>query len=147
MAETSRASSAICTYTNDAIYVRDKSLVDELIGEVTFTQMMFFQIMARLPSPTEVKIVDAVLVTLLEHGITPSAMLPSSGASSAGRCQTSPSTSCTWAVSCARSSSTASDAFGAAPCVDMSGPPRWSANARLCSAQCGLKRSGNAACV
>ena len=74
MAETSRASSAICTYTNDAIYVRDKSLVDELIGEVTFTQMMFFQIMARLPSPTEVKIVDAVLVTLLEHGITPSAI-------------------------------------------------------------------------
>ncbi|HCO43102.1 MAG TPA: citryl-CoA lyase [Gammaproteobacteria bacterium] len=74
MAETPRASSAICTYTNDAIYVRDKSLVDELIGEVTFTQMMFFQIMARLPSPSEVKIVDAVLVTLLEHGITPSAI-------------------------------------------------------------------------
>lgn len=74
MAETSRATSAICTYTHDAIYVRDRSLVDDLIGEVTFTQMMFFQIMARMPSPAEVKIVDAVLVTLLEHGITPSAI-------------------------------------------------------------------------
>jgi citrate synthase len=74
MAEPQKATTAICTYTNDAIYVRDKSLVDELIGEVTFTQMMFFQIMGHMPSPTEVKIVDAVLVTLLEHGITPSAI-------------------------------------------------------------------------
>ncbi len=72
MAEPRKPSTAICAYTSDAIYVRDKSLVDDLIGEVTFTQMMFFQIMARMPSPAEVKIVDAVLVTLMEHGITPS---------------------------------------------------------------------------
>jgi citrate synthase len=74
MAESTKPTTAICAYTHDAIYVRDKSLVDELIGEVTFTQMMFFQIMGHMPSPTEVKIVDAVLVTLLEHGITPSAI-------------------------------------------------------------------------
>ena len=74
MAEHAKPTTAICAYTHDAIYVRDKSLVDELIGEVTFTQMMFFQIMGHMPSPTEVKIVDAVLVTLLEHGITPSAI-------------------------------------------------------------------------
>ncbi|WP_372724453.1 citryl-CoA lyase [Immundisolibacter sp.] len=74
MAEPRKPSTAICTYTSDAIYVRDKSLVDELIGEVSFTQMMFFQIMARMPTAGEVKIVDAVLVTLMEHGITPSAI-------------------------------------------------------------------------
>ena len=73
MAEQRQPTTAICAYTSDAIYVRDKSLVDELIGEVTFTQMMFFQIMGRMPTPAEVKIVDAVLVTLMEHGITPSA--------------------------------------------------------------------------
>jgi citrate synthase len=74
MAEQRKPTTAICTYTSDAIFVRDKSLVDELIGEVTFTQMMFFQIMGRMPQPAEVKIVDAVLVTLMEHGITPSAI-------------------------------------------------------------------------
>lgn len=65
---------AICTHTNDAIYVRDKNLVDELIGELTFTQMMFFQIMGRTPNETETRVVDAVMVTLMEHGLTPSAI-------------------------------------------------------------------------
>lgn len=74
MAEQRKPTTAICAYTSDAIYVRDKSLVDELIGEITFTQMIFFQIMGRMPTPAEVKIVDAVLVTLMEHGITPSAI-------------------------------------------------------------------------
>nr|ART40300.1 K325 [uncultured bacterium] len=36
--------------------------------------MMFFQIMGHMPTPAEVRIVDAVLVTLMEHGITPSAI-------------------------------------------------------------------------
>lgn len=74
MTDSARPTTAICTYTTDAIYVRDKSLVDELIGEVTFTQMMYFQIMGRMPTAGEVTIVDAVLVTLMEHGITPSAI-------------------------------------------------------------------------
>ena len=74
MSTSAPPTTAICTYTTDAIYVRDKSLVDDLIGEVTFTQMMYFQIMGRMPSPAEVTIVDAVLVTLMEHGITPSAI-------------------------------------------------------------------------
>ena len=74
MAEPHQPSTAICTYTNDAIYVRDKSLVDDLIGELSFTEMMYFQIMGRMPEPGEVKIIDAVLVTLMEHGITPSAI-------------------------------------------------------------------------
>lgn len=74
MAEPKQPSTAICTYTNDAIYVRDKSLVDDLIGELSFTEMMYFQIMGRMPEPGEVKIIDAVLVTLMEHGITPSAI-------------------------------------------------------------------------
>ena len=110
MADLRKPSTAICAYTSDAIYVRDKSLVDELIGEVSFTQMMFFQIMARMPTTAEVKIVDAVLVTLMEHGITPSAIatrltlmsapesLPAEPPSSPGLCCSSartPSSSCT----------------------------------------------------
>lgn len=69
-----KPTTAICTHTEDAIYVRDKSLVDDLIGSLTFTQMIFFQIMGKVPNETETKVVDAVLVTLMEHGITPSAI-------------------------------------------------------------------------
>jgi citrate synthase len=74
MTDRAAPTTAICAYTTDAIYVRDKSLVDELIGELTFTQMMYFQIMGRMPGTAETRIVDAVLVTLMEHGITPSAI-------------------------------------------------------------------------
>jgi len=65
----------ICTSTTDCIYIRDKSLVDELMGRVSFTEMMFFQIMKRMPYKAESRILDAVLVTLMEHGLTPSAIV------------------------------------------------------------------------
>jgi citrate synthase len=53
---------------------RDKDLVNDLIGEATFTEVMFLQIMGRKARPVDIKIVDAVLVTLMEHGLTPSAI-------------------------------------------------------------------------
>lgn len=62
----------IATHTNDAIYVRDRSLVDELIGKVSFTDMIVFHLMGRMPTRAESTILDAVLVTLMEHGFTPS---------------------------------------------------------------------------
>src|SRR6185503_10697222 len=34
----------------------------------------FFQILGRVPAPSETRVVDACLVTLLEHGLTPSAL-------------------------------------------------------------------------
>ncbi len=65
---------ALCTYTNDAIYLRGRSLVDDLIGRMTFTDALYFLIFGREPGAAERKIVDAVLVTLMEHGLTPSAI-------------------------------------------------------------------------
>lgn len=64
----------LCRYTEDAIYVRDASLVEELIGVMSFTEMMFFTITGRRPTSGETRILDAVLVTLMEHGLTPSAI-------------------------------------------------------------------------
>jgi citrate synthase len=63
----------LCRYTNEAIYLRDKSLVDELVGKTTFTEAMHFLILGRMPGKAETVILDAVLVTLMEHGLTPSA--------------------------------------------------------------------------
>ena len=62
----------ISHHTTDAIYVRGESLVDDLIGKLTFTEMMYFQMLGNKPTPAQAKILDAVLVTLMEHGITPS---------------------------------------------------------------------------
>ena len=67
-----RPTTRLCTYSEDAITVRGRDLVGELMGRVTFTQMMFLEIMGRLPDATETAIVDAVLVTVMEHGLTPS---------------------------------------------------------------------------
>lgn len=72
MAEQARPKTHIAHHTLEAIYVRDVDLVEELIGKVSFTQMMFFQITGRRPTPAQVALLDAVLVTLMEHGITPS---------------------------------------------------------------------------
>jgi len=64
----------IATSTPEDVFVRGKSLCQELIGKLTFTEMMFFQVLGRVPSPAETRVVDACLVTLLEHGMTPSAL-------------------------------------------------------------------------
>ncbi len=62
----------ISHHTADAIYVRGANLVEELIGRLSFTEMMYFQLMGARPTPAQTKILDAVLVTLMEHGLTPS---------------------------------------------------------------------------
>ena len=62
----------IATATEQDVFVRGKSLCSELIGKVSFTQMTYFQITGRMPSPGQTAVVDACLVTLVEHGLTPS---------------------------------------------------------------------------
>lgn len=60
--------------TSDArrILVRGHDLVDELIGNVSFTEMFLLQLTGKRPPAGHVRVLDAVLVTLMEHGITPS---------------------------------------------------------------------------
>lgn len=58
----------------DRIEVRGHDLCTELIGKVDFASMLFLELTGRLPAPGEARVVDAVLVTLMEHGITPSAL-------------------------------------------------------------------------
>ena len=67
--------SNISTYTADDVFIRDASLINDLIGKVSFTELTFFQILGRRPSLGELAVVDAVLVTLMEHGFTPSAII------------------------------------------------------------------------
>lgn len=74
MTEPTAPGTAICRHGADAIHVRGRDLVEELIGELTFTEMSYLQVTGRMPTPAQTAILDAVLVTLMEHGLTPSAI-------------------------------------------------------------------------
>jgi citrate synthase len=65
---------SIATSTPADILVRGKSLTGELMGKLTFTEMMLFQLLGRLPGAAETAVVDACLITLMEHGLTPSVL-------------------------------------------------------------------------
>jgi citrate synthase len=69
-----RQTTNIATSTPEDVFIRDKSLCRELMGQLTFTEMMFFQILGRSPTPAQTRLLDACLVTLMEHGMTPSAL-------------------------------------------------------------------------
>ncbi|MCW5746686.1 MAG: citryl-CoA lyase [Alphaproteobacteria bacterium] len=65
----------IATSDASTITVRGKDLVNELMGRCSYTEMMYFLICNRMPSPAQTKVLDACLVTLMEHGFTPSALI------------------------------------------------------------------------
>jgi citrate synthase len=68
-----RLRSDIAYSTADRIVVRGHDLV-ELIGNVRLGDMAFLELMGRLPTPQESTVFDAITVTLVEHGLTPSAI-------------------------------------------------------------------------
>jgi citrate synthase len=69
-----RQTTSIATSTADDVFIRDASLCRDLIGKLTFTEMIYFQVLGRRPSEAQTAILDACLVTLMEHGLTPSAL-------------------------------------------------------------------------
>lgn len=59
---------------DDRIVVRGHDLADELIGRVSFTEMFLLDLNGAPQSAAHVRMVDAILVSLMEHGITPSTL-------------------------------------------------------------------------
>lgn len=60
--------------TADRIVVRGHDLVEDLIGKVSLGDMAFLELKGRLPSRQESAVFNALVVTLVEHGMTPSAI-------------------------------------------------------------------------
>jgi citrate synthase len=58
----------------DHIVVRGYDLPGELLGKVDFGGMAFLELMGRLPTTGESVVFNSLLVTLVEHGMTPSAI-------------------------------------------------------------------------
>ena len=61
--------------TVDRIAVRGKDLPGEILGYLNLGDMAFLELTGRVPSTGESKIFNAMVVTLVEHGITPSAIV------------------------------------------------------------------------
>jgi citrate synthase len=60
--------------TPDRIVVRGHDLAEELIGKVSLGDMAFLELKGRLPSAPEAAVFNAIAITLVEHGMTPSAI-------------------------------------------------------------------------
>ena len=64
----------ISTTEGDEIIVRGHRLAGELLGRVSFTEMFLLDMDGTPADAHRVRMVDAVLVALMEHGITPSTL-------------------------------------------------------------------------
>ena len=52
-----------------------RDFVNEILGEVNLGDMGFLELTGRLPNARESRMFNAMAVTLVEHGITPSALV------------------------------------------------------------------------
>ena len=64
----------LCRHTLESIELRGRDLVDGMVGRMNFTESLFLHITGRDPGSAEAAITDAVLIVLMEHGLTPSAI-------------------------------------------------------------------------
>jgi len=69
MAEQAKIVTGIGKAELHRILVRGYDLNKELVGKITFTDMTSLILRGRLPTPNEAKMLDALLVILVEHGM------------------------------------------------------------------------------
>ena len=74
MARRKALRSDIAWSTPDRITVKGLDLCRDILGKVTLGDMAFLELTDRLPTPAEATVFNAIAVTLVEHGITPSAL-------------------------------------------------------------------------
>lgn len=74
MSEKKQKITRICGYDEDRIMIRGEDLVNDLMGKLGFTEMILFHLFGKKPSAMQTIVADAVLVTIMEHGLIPSAI-------------------------------------------------------------------------
>jgi citrate synthase len=65
---------SIGTSDESSIQVLGQDLADDLLGKVGFSELAFWLVAMRRPTPGELRVFEAVLVALADHGFTPSAI-------------------------------------------------------------------------
>ena len=75
MANSPDPTTALCRHTLTTIHYRDKNLVEDLLGgDADFVKVMAEHILARELRRAEIRIINAILIAIMEHGLTPSAI-------------------------------------------------------------------------
>lgn len=67
------AKSAICRAEPDRIVVRGRDLTGDLMGRLTFTEYFYLLMTGREPNEKQRFFLDLLLVSIAEHGLTPTA--------------------------------------------------------------------------
>src|SRR3954469_3378945 len=74
MSDDSWLRTGIGTSDADSITLMGRDLASELMGKVTLTELAFLLVQGRMPSPEQTRLFDAVLVSLADHGLTPTVL-------------------------------------------------------------------------
>jgi citrate synthase len=64
----------IGTSDADSITLMGRDLANDLMGKVTLTELTFLMVQERMPTEQETRLLDAVLVSLADHGLTPTVL-------------------------------------------------------------------------
>jgi citrate synthase len=72
MAEKGKIATSLGKAEERRILVRGHDLVEELLGKISFTEMTWLMLAGRKPTPAEARMIDALLVILVEHGMVSS---------------------------------------------------------------------------
>ena len=65
--------SGLCRYDAHSITVRERNLAQDLMGQMSFTEFFFFLTTGQQATPKQVLFLDTLLISLTEHGMTPTA--------------------------------------------------------------------------
>ena len=74
MSDTPSYPTSLGTSTADAISLLGQDLTRDLMGKVGFGELAFWLVTRERPTPSQVRVFEAVLVALADHGFTPTAI-------------------------------------------------------------------------
>ena len=70
MAETPKLVSSLGRAELDKIFVRGYDLNEQLLGKISFAQMLCLMLQGRMPTAEEGRMIDSMLIVLVDHGMT-----------------------------------------------------------------------------
>lgn len=65
---------SLCHATPDDVLLRGRSLPRDILGRASFAEVVYFLLTGRDPTAPQTAVLDACLIALMEHGLTPSAV-------------------------------------------------------------------------
>src|SRR5919202_2306988 len=65
---------SVGTSDADSITVMGRDLARDLMGKATLSELAFLVVQRRMPTAEETRLFDAVLVSLADHGLTPTVL-------------------------------------------------------------------------